>query len=443
MKKQGLAVAAALMIAGAPAVAQQSEVEALRQELARTKAELERTNAEMKRQEARLRAIEAQLGPAPAATAAVAAAAPPPRPPVVAAVPPSGIAMIPPPGRDAAPAGPRPEQVGQAPAPADRPPEVAALADQGSIVTRLGQLTAEFQLDYARSDRTRAVARGVSLAEVINIGIFNLNESGQDAVSASGQLRYGVTDNIEAGVRLPFVYRTESLVLSPLPGDDQQEVRTISTSADAAGIGDVEFTARYQFSSARGGWPFLIANVQVAAPTGTDPFEIDRLEDGTPTETATGAGFWAVSPSVTAILPSDPVVLFGSIGYGFNLSRKLDTTIAGTLLRELDPGDSLSFSAGLAVALNQRVTLSLGYAHNWVFGTFTRQRTGLGTTTDPFVEATATSRDLQIGRLLIGTTYRTSDYSSINWTLEMGATDDATDLRTTIRVPFTLLAGGR
>ena len=53
-----------------------------------------------------------------------------------------------------------------------------------------------------------------------------------------------------------------------------------------------------------------------------------------------------------------------------------------------------------------------------------------------------TSRDLQIGRFLFGVTYRVSDRASLNWSVEVGATEDATDLRTVLRIPFVLLTGG-
>ncbi len=55
---------------------------------------------------------------------------------------------------------------------------------------------------------------------------------------------------------------------------------------------------------------------------------------------------------------------------------------------------------------------------------------------------TNTTRDLQIGRLLFGVTYRASDFATLNWTVEFGATDDAPDVRTVLRVPFALMRGG-
>jgi hypothetical protein len=54
----------------------------------------------------------------------------------------------------------------------------------------------------------------------------------------------------------------------------------------------------------------------------------------------------------------------------------------------------------------------------------------------------STSRNLQIGRLLLGVTYRLDDRSSVNWSVEVGATRDAPDVRTTLRIPITF-AGGR
>jgi hypothetical protein len=52
-----------------------------------------------------------------------------------------------------------------------------------------------------------------------------------------------------------------------------------------------------------------------------------------------------------------------------------------------------------------------------------------------------TSHDLQIGRLPFGVTYRVSERASLNWSVELGATEDATDLRTVLRIPVVLLTG--
>ena len=161
---------------------------------------------------------------------------------------------------------------------------------------------------------------------------------------------------------------------------------------------------------------------------------------GVARRSATGAGFWGVTPTLTALLPSDPAVLFGTIGYTRNFGRNFDGVQIDQdlLIDHVKPGDALQGSAGVGISLNPRLALSFGYAHNWSFGTRTEGRAIRrdpinGTTTLPF---DTKLRDLQVGRLLFGVSYRTSPSTTINWNVEVGATNDAADVRTTLRVPF-------
>ncbi|HVF95034.1 MAG TPA: transporter [Sphingomonas sp.] len=333
------------------------------------------------------------------------------------------------------------ERVGARPAEEERPIQLAVLENQASVVTRRGALTAEFQADYARADRSRAVFRGIELVEAVLVGVFDINESRQDVITSSAALRYGATRRLELGVRVPFVHRSDASIVAPIQGSTNNDpAATIDSSVKGTGIGDVELTARYQLLDGHNGSPFVIANLQGVIPTGSDPFAIPRNELGSLTRAATGAGFWGISPSLTAILPSDPVVLFGTLGYTFNLGKSVDTRFPSVIINYVDPGDAISGSAGIGISFNDRTTINLGYAHSWAFGTKTR--TMLATpTADWSGPRETTSRDLQIGRLLFGVTYRVSDRASLNWSVEVGATEDATDLRTVLRVPFVMLTG--
>ena len=334
------------------------------------------------------------------------------------------------------------ERVGQAPEDEDRPIELAVLDNQGSVVTRRGQLTGEVQFDYARADRSRAVFRGVELVEAVLVGVFDINESRQDVLTESFSLRYGLTDRLEIGARMPLIYRSDTSIVAPIAGSTgNDQAATINSSVTGHGIGDLELTARYQLIDGRNGSPFVIANLQGVFPTGSDPFAIPRDELGRARRAATGSGFYGISPSLTAILPSDPVVLFGTLGYTFNLSKDVDTVIPPVRINYVDPGDAVSASAGIGISFNQRTTLNLGYAHSWAFGTRTRTQL-LDPSGDWGGMRDTISRDLQIGRLLFGVTYRATERASVNWSVEMGATEDATDLRTTLRIPFVLLTGG-
>ncbi|WP_126719097.1 hypothetical protein [Sphingomonas ginkgonis] len=332
------------------------------------------------------------------------------------------------------------QPVGEAPKDVDRPPEVAVLGEQGALITRRGQLTGELLLGYTRADRNRALFRGIALLDTLLIGIFDINESHQDVLEATPGFRYGLTDRLEIGAKLPLIHRSDSSVLAPIrPFADGSADGTIASSARGNGIGDVEASLRYQVTRGGGGWPFLVANLQVNAPTGESPFAVPRDDLGRELRAATGAGFWSVAPSMTAILPTDPAVLFGSLGYAHNFGRSVDTLIAPVRITHVDPGDSVSATAGIGIGLNERATINFGYTHNWTFGTRTTTvSTAPNSTATP---VTTKTRDLQLGRFLFGVTYRVTDDASLNWGVEIGATRDAPDVRTTLRIPVTLIPG--
>lgn len=334
--------------------------------------------------------------------------------------------------------------VGEAP-PEAAPPPISVLGDQGGIVSRPGQLTVEGGLEYAHADRNRVLFRGIEIIESVLVGVFDVNESRQDSVTGSIALRFGLSSRFEVAARAPYVYRSDRSVLAPIAGSNNPPGSPAGTRDFAAagdGLGDVEVSARYQLTDGGNGWPFLIANAQAAAPTGTDPFKLDRDFSGAPTEAATGAGFWGASGGLTAIMPSDPAVLFATVGYTRNFGRSVDTRIGSSQVDHVKPGDSLAINLGFGVSLNERMSFNLGYGHSWSFGTrtTTRVQRSQGPLQPPTLSEPieSTSRDLQVGRYLFGVTYRMSDSTTLNWSVEVGATDDATDIRTALRIPFVL-----
>lgn len=423
-------VSASAVVAQGSAPAQrgtvQQRLEAALEQLAGQQEQLEAQQAQLDRQAAELVELRRMLtGPAAAANGYALPTADPRQPAVAAAQAPVPL-----------------ERVGQAPEDFERPLELAVLETQGSAVTRQGQLSAEFQLEYTRADRSRAVFRGVELVEAVLVGVFDINESRQDILGSSIGLRYGLTDRLEIGARVPFVYRRDSSVVAPIAGStNNDQAATLDSSVKGSDIGDLELSARYQLLDAGEGRPFVTANLQAVLPTGTDPFAIPRDELGRPLRAATGAGFYGISPSLTAILPSDPLVLFGTLGYTFNLGKDVDTRIPPVIIDYVDPGDAISASVGVGIAFNQRATVNFGYAHSWAFGTMTRTSLIEPTPAWPGMRETI-SRDLQVGRLLMGVTYRVTNRASINWSVEVGATEDAADLRTVLRVPIVLFTGG-
>ena len=131
-------------------------------------------------------------------------------------------------------------------------------------------------------------------------------------------------------------------------------------------------------------------------------------------------------------------MLFGTFGYTINFGRDIGQRIGSAIVDRVTPGGEPSASLGIALSVNPRTSISLGYAHTLALGTRTTLRTVDPQTGDVSDPAKVRTRNLQLGRLLFGVSYRTSPTTTINWNVELGATADATDLRTTLRIPFSL-----
>ena len=135
-------------------------------------------------------------------------------------------------------------------------------------------------------------------------------------------------------------------------------------------------------------------------------------------------------PSAAPRAPSrrpSPLVFFANLGYLYNIGENIDQEINEARIGEVDPGDSISASVGVAFSVNPNASLSFGYKHNYVWGTTTE--------INDFTSETPTAH---IGSLLIGGSYRISDSTRINLSFEAGVTEEAPDIRALLRVPIRL-----
>ncbi len=391
---------------------------------------LARQEKQLKSQQERVRFLSSQvntlmnernlsnLAPAAGPAAAQSAAAPSEAPTEVKAVPVAGPATAGP-SATVQNVAAKPEAVGidRKPKPKDRPPVVEAVGNQGGVLLRPGQAVLEPGIEYSRSSATRVAIEGFTIIPALNIGAFEISQVDRDTTIASATGRIGVFKNFEVEARIPYVMRNDNNLTRPVGVGASNESLTNIKGED---LGDVEFAARYQFMNASGGWPFMIANLRYKTDTGKSPFEVPTdPATGLQTELPTGSGFTALQPSITAIMPSDPVVLYATIGYLYNMSNSVGGNVG-----EIDPGDSISASFGMGFALNDKTSFSIGYAHDYVFET--KQNDNVIPNSDK----------LHVGRLLTGFGYRVTDKTSVNLNVDTGVTDDAPDVRIMFRVPM-------
>jgi hypothetical protein len=327
------------------------------------------------------------------------------------------------------------EPVGQAPPKDTRPPEVAPIFDQPGVLTPRGKLIVEPSYQFGYSSAERVALVGYTVIPAILIGLIDARQVKTTTQTGAIALRYGITNRLEAEVRVPYVYgHTDTISREIFTGSATDRV----FGASGHGLGDVEATARYQFNDGGADKAYYVAWLRFKSRTGRDPFEVttdcvqrcvqNATGTGLPLQLPTGSGFYSLQPGVTWLYPSDPVVFFGNVSYLHNFAR---SHVSRTLLlagREqlgrVKVGDVADVSVGMGLALNEKASFSIGYDQSWVGVTKQNNHTVAG------------SAKTVLGTLLIGGSYRFSEKRTLNFTLGVGVTRDTPDATVTVRVPM-------
>lgn len=299
--------------------------------------------------------------------------------------------------------------------------EAVNLFSEPSIMTPQGTFIFDPYLQYAYSSSDRLSVIGFSVLNAVLIGQIDVSSVNRSNWIASLGGRYGVTNRFEVEARVPYVYRTDDTLTRSIQGVAGNEL----FSSDGNGLGDVELAARYQLNAPRDDGAFYIAGLRFKTRTGKDIYEVEYDPNfNLPTELATGSGFYSLQPSLSGVLPSDPVVFFGGVNYTWNIKRDINETVGTTYIGEIDPGDSFGLNFGMGLSLNERSSFSLSYEHTWI-----------DTSTFDGEEATNALK-VQLGTLQTTFAYRLNKTTNLNLTVGAGLTEDTPDTTVTLRVPI-------
>ncbi|MEQ6888802.1 transporter [Halomonas sp. CS7] len=333
----------------------------------------------------------------------------------------------------------RGKPVGQEPEPQDERPQIGAIAEYGGVLTPKGRLILEPEFQYSHESINRMTFEGVSVLSTLLIGVFTAQDVDRDNYTASLTGRLGFTDRLELEMKVPYVYRDENERVNVPIEESEDDVFSIDRELSGDSLGDIELAAHYQLNRGQNGMPFFIGNLRYKTTTGNGPFDIDRDSSGNPLELSTGTGFHSIEPSITMLLPSAPAVYFANLGYVFHLEDNVDQNLSGdddgspvnVIVGDVDPGDAVRLSFGMAYAINPRTSFTLGYKNDFIGKTKTEYvNTDNGSTTQ--VE----SQTLNVGSLLLGWNYSLNPDVNINLGLELGITEDAPDTTLTLRMPI-------
>ena len=332
-------------------------------------------------------------------------------------------------------AGPRPVQVGAAPAAESQAPVVAALFEQPGILTQPGHYVLEPSVQYGYSSSNRVALVGYTIIPALLIGLIDVRETKRNTVTAALTGRWGMSRRLELEMRVPYVYRSDASISREfLQGTASEK----AFNSSGRSIGDIELAARYQINQPKGNMPYLIGGLRFKARTGKDPFDVvtdcvtrcvgNTSGTGLPLDLPTGSGFYSLQPTLTWLFPSDPAVFFGGISYTHNFGRSNISrqVLAGEreYIGSVKPGDVLGINFGMGLALNDRSSFSVGVELNSVGRT---KQNGL---------VVPSSVRTQLSSLLLGYSYRYSDRTTLNVTVGAGLTRDTPDLSLSVRIPM-------
>ena len=291
------------------------------------------------------------------------------------------------------------------------------------VLTPKGTLVIEPYLQFAHLSNNRVTLTGFTIVPAITIGLINVQGVSRNIYTAALVGRYGLTNRLEIELRIPYLYRDDTYTLRPLA---VAATRDTVEEFTGSGLGDIETTARYQINKGGPDDPYFVGFLRFKSTTGKGPFDvpIDPIT-GFQNELPTGSGFYILQPGLTVLYPSDPAVLFGSMSFIWNMPRDV-----GGQIGTVEPGNGANANLGLGIALNEKLSLSLGYDHT-VFARPT-SASNLLLTTAPTVT--------HVGVLLIGGGYRLKDRTFVNFVVGVGATREAPDLTVTLRIPTALFS---
>ncbi|WP_432723648.1 hypothetical protein R0381_000878 [Jeongeupia wiesaeckerbachi] len=308
------------------------------------------------------------------------------------------------------------------------------------VLTPKGTFVLDPSIQYSYTNGSRVALVGYTVIPAVTVGLIDIRQENRSSWTAALTGRYGLTNRTEIEIRVPYVYSSDESQDRPfLSGSIDPEV----FNTEGKGISDVEMALRYQLNQPPAGSPYYVAALRAKSDTGKGTFDVPYdIKTGLATELPTGSGFWGLQGTLSAIVPSDPAVFFGSFSYMWNIKRDVDKLIAYRVpdttsllpnqftikeehIGEVDPGDVYEIAFGMGFGINERSSFSLAYDHSLITKTKVNGEIPTGST------------NVQVGILQLGWSYRLSPTMTANLTLGVGTTDYAPDVQLTFRLPIT------
>ena len=283
-----------------------------------------------------------------------------------------------------------------------------------------GKVEVENVFLYLHDTSTQVATQNFSLFPILpkSTGV-NIQRVDEDYYIEMISVFLGVTDKLELEADVPYVYRTQTAVTSPVTSSGGTGPPTL-TNQFGRGLGDIDYGAHYQFNST----PFLgvlwMGNIIAKSTTGTNPFTLPvNSATGLLNDLPTGTGFWSLEPGLSLFFPITPVVFYANLNYIYNFSRNF-----GGALGNISPGNATDLNFGGWFSFSQKTIFTIGYDQMTIWPP-----------SENGVQVPLT-RVLQLGSVLFGGTYNVSQKFFFMVNLAAGVTPDAPNVAISLRFPL-------
>ena len=306
------------------------------------------------------------------------------------------------------------------------------LSTVGGVLTPKGEIVIDPSIEYDYWAQNQLGVNGFQIIPGFTFGNVIATRFEQNITTAAVTVRGGVTDRLELNAKIPYVYNAGS-TNDLIPSGANAQLRSVS--ANGLDFGDIQFGASYQFNSGENGWPIFVGNFLFKTVTGISPFEVPIITQsdpnnqalaGTPRKLATGTGFYALTPSLTVLLPTAPGVLFANLQFQHNLARTqpVQNPAGGPATPvSLQPGEAPAITFGIGFALNDRAALTLSYQQTHVFTAYENGRAIPGS---PY----------SYGTFNFGLGYQISQSTRLNLSVGIGAGPNTPAAKVLFELPY-------
>jgi hypothetical protein len=297
------------------------------------------------------------------------------------------------------------------------------------------KLTIDQGFSYTYYDRRQLSLTGFLALDAIFLGNINLDQTKASQYQYDVDVRYGLTDRISIDADLPYMYRNSTFISGGAGGASSS---LSDTSVNSSNIGDVNFGIYYQVLKETNDWPDIVASFRVKSDTGTSPFGI-KLVSGdpnnnnliTPTRLPTGTGIWNFTAGVSVLKTYDPVVLFGSLSYTYNVAKSFSDI--SSVQGQVEParvklGDIVQIGAGAAIALSDKTSASLSFTT--AVEPETKIDAGTGYQKVSGSQTNASTMNFGLNQVI-------NKHLTINGSVSIGLTPDAPNFVVGVRFPYT------